>query len=87
MNYFFCPFHRKKCNKIVVFVERAKTQFSLLIFSVKNLDEEMNQLIKSFKEQQLETIRVYVYPNGDRYEGEFNEKGQRHGKGIYTTPG
>ena len=29
--------------------------------------------------------RVKLYPNGDRYEGEFNSKGVRHGKGVYTT--
>lgn len=31
-------------------------------------------------------IQVEKYPNGDQYEGEFNEKGLRHGKGVYTSP-
>jgi hypothetical protein len=39
-------------------------------------------------ENKLEEVlvkRVKLYPNGDRYEGQFNSKGVRHGKGVYTT--
>ncbi len=27
--------------------------------------------------------KVYTLANGDKYEGEVNRKGERHGKGIY----
>ena len=31
-------------------------------------------------------FRTETYENGDHYEGEFNEAGERHGRGTYTTP-
>lgn len=37
------------------------------------------------KPEEVLVKRVKLYPNGDRYEGQFNAKGVRHGKGVYTT--
>jgi len=53
-------------------------------------NDSKNPTTTSQQTQQLPTENIpnsviEVYENGDRYEGQLNEKNERHGRGIYST--
>ena len=70
-----------KIPKTIRIKSKILTKFS----SNRSQSSDVDELIKIFKKEVTE-IEVLNYQNGDRYEGQLNDQGQREGKGVYTTP-